>query len=491
MDLFMNPFRPALVCALMLSLCLSVATAEAAEPGSGPGPGLDRQEIDALVEDLRDPEARERLIARLEALREADETPAVPELDPEQLMTAGEDLIDELVARVRSVEPAWVLGNAALTLGMLILAGLLRWLARLLLLRAGRVFGARIRAAGRAPDPDGTDSDAARAMMRLPLRLMDLGLLVGMLLLSLSIWELPLLSWLNGVAGGALGQRLVMILSIAMVTVIAWNIADAIIDRALSRHMRRLHQARSQNRVNTVGPLLRGTSLFVIATLGLLMGVSALGIDITPLIASAGILGLAVGFGAQSLIKDLLVGAILVFEDAASVDDWVEVGPLAGTVEQMGLRTMRLRDLTGTLHVLPYSEVGGLSNYTKDYAFAWVDVTVGYEADLGEVLRELEEIGRSIREDAGFRDRVLDDPHVYGVNAFAPSGPLISVRMKTAPVERWNVSREYRRRIKERFQELGVEIPIPRSRVRLDSDDAPTDQEDQEDQEEQEGQADE
>lgn len=471
----MNAFR-VVVPVLTLSLCMLVATAEAAEPGSATGSGLAPQEVDSLVADLRDPEARERLIARLEALRKADETPTAPELDPEELMAAGEDLIDDLVTRARSVEPAWVLRSAALTLGMLILAWLLRWLARLLLLRAGRVLGARIRAAGRAPETAGTDSEAARDMMRLPLRLLDLGLVTGVLLLGLTIWDLPLLSWLNAVAGGALVPRLVMILSVAMVTGIAWNVADALIDRALYLHMGRLQHARSRNRVNTVGPLLRGVSRFVIVTLGLLTGLSALGIDVAPLIASAGILGLAVGFGAQSLIKDLLVGATLVFEDAASIDDWVEVGPLAGTVEQMGLRTMRLRDLTGTLHVLPYSEVTSLSNYTKDYAFAWVDVTVGYEADLGEVLRELEEIGRSIREDEGFRDRVLDDPHVYGVNAFAPSGPLISVRMKTAPVERWNVSREYRRRIKERFQQLGVEIPVPRSRVRLDCGEVPTEQ---------------
>jgi len=265
-----------------------------------------------------------------------------------------------------------------------------------------------------------------------------------------------------------------------MVTVIVWNVADAVIDRSLRLHMGRVRRARNENRVNTVGPLLRGTSRFVIATLGLLMGLSALGVDVAPLIASAGILGLAVGFGAQSLIKDLLVGATLVFEDAASVDDWVEVGPLAGTVEQMGLRTMRLRDLTGTLHILPYSEVASLSNYTKDYAFAWIDVTVGYEADLGEVLRELEEIGRSIRNDAQFRDRVRDDPLVYGVNAFAPSGPLISLRMKTEPEQRWSIAREYRRRIKERFQELGVEIPVPRSRVRLDATGESPDQDEQE-----------
>lgn len=477
----MHPYRSALVLPLLLlSLCIAGPGAQAAVTDSGPGSGLDEQEVDALVADLRDPEARERLIARLEALRSADESPAAPDLDPEQLMLAGEDLIGELVSRARNVEPAWVLRNVLLTLGVLVLAWLARWLLRWLLLRIGDRIAARIRSAGQVFDGNGTEAEAERDLVRLPLRLLDLGFVAAVLLLILGIWELPLLGWLNSVGGGELGRRLVLVLTIAMVTMVVWNVADAIIDRSLWLHMGRLQRARSQNRVDTVGPLLRGTSRFVIATLGLLMGLSALGVDVAPLIASAGILGLAVGFGAQSLIKDLLVGATLVFEDAASVDDWVEVGPLAGTVEQMGLRTMRLRDLTGTLHILPYSEVGSLSNYTKDYAFAWIDVTVGYEADLAEVLRELEQIGRSIREDPEFRDRVRDDPLVYGVNAFAESGPLISLRMKTAPVERWSIAREYRRRIKERFEELGVEIPVPRSRVLLEAAGEAPDQDEQE-----------
>ena len=464
---------------LLWVFCLLSATGQAGAPGSGSGAEPDRPEVDALVADLRDPEAREQLIARLEALRRAEETPAAPELDPEQLMRAGEDLIDELVSRARNVEPAWVLRNVLLSLGVLVLAWLVRWLARALLVRAGRRLGDRLLAKEGTAGSAGKNAQDGRELMHMPLRLLDAGLVVVLSLLILWVWELSLLSWLNGVAGGELGRRLVLVLVIAMATGVSWNVADAVIDRSLRLHMGRLQRARSQNRVNTVGPLLRGTSRFVIATLGLLMGLSALGIDVAPLIASAGILGLAVGFGAQSLIKDLLVGATLVFEDAASVDDWVEVGPLAGTVEQMGLRTMRLRDLTGTLHILPYSEVGSLSNYTKDYAFAWVDVTVGYEADLAEVLRELEEIGRAIREDPAFRDRVRDDPLIYGVNAFAASGPLISLRMKTLPVERWSIAREYRRRIKERFQALGVEIPVPRSRVRLEAAGEPPDQDEQ------------
>ncbi|MDZ7827545.1 MAG: hypothetical protein U5R48_17835 [Gammaproteobacteria bacterium] len=227
---------------------------------SGPGSGLDEQEVDALVADLRDPEARERLIARLEALRSAEESPAAPDLDPEQLMLAGEDLIGDLVSRARNVEPAWVLRNVLLTLGVLVLAWLARWLLRWLLLRIGDRIAARIRAARQVSDGTERQAKAERDPGASAAAVAGSRIRRGCAAADPRHRSCHCSAWPNSVGGGELGRRLVLVLTIAMVTMVAWNVADAIIDRSLWLHMGRLQRARSQNRVNTVGPLLRGTA---------------------------------------------------------------------------------------------------------------------------------------------------------------------------------------------------------------------------------------
>jgi small-conductance mechanosensitive channel len=441
-------------------------SAETAAGSEGAVPAPER--IDALVAELEDPARRAALIERLELLAgagaasaAADEAPA-----PQDLVAAGEELVTALVEEVRGVDPAWVLRNALLSLGILLVAWLGRRVARAVLRAiAGRLVGWIRRSDG---------IDFARERLRdapdqlfegLPYRLVDLALLVFTTVAILDLWEVSVVDWLRTLAGGDLARRGITAAGLGLATMIVWVISDAVIDGIFRLRTRGHLDPRRRSRVHTLAPLARGVSRVLVGGTGLLMVLSALGIDVTPLLASAGILGLAIGFGAQSLIKDLLVGAFLVLEDACSVDDWVEIGGHAGTVEFMGLRTMRLRDLSGTVHYLPYSEVGTVRNYTKQYAYAWLDVPVDYDVDLDEVFAIVDAVGREIGDDPDFRAAVLEPPHIFGVNDFGERGPVVTVRMKTVALERWSVGREYRRRLKRRFDAEGIAIPFPRTRI--------------------------
>ncbi|MBA8804310.1 small conductance mechanosensitive channel [Nocardioides ginsengisegetis] len=218
---------------------------------------------------------------------------------------------------------------------------------------------------------------------------------------------------------------------------------------------------RRVQRAKTMGDLLKSIITgVVVAIIGTMM-LSELGLNIAPIIASAGIIGLAVGFGAQSLVKDFLSGIFMIFEDQYGVGDVVDVGEASGVIEAVSLRVTRLRDLNGTVWYVPNGAIMRVGNMSQNWSRAVVDISVGFGEDLAKVQRIMTDVAHDLWEDDDFKGLIIEEPEVTGVEAFGPESVSLRVLIKTAPMEQWGVAREMRQRIKARFDHEGIEIPLP------------------------------
>jgi len=214
-------------------------------------------------------------------------------------------------------------------------------------------------------------------------------------------------------------------------------------------------------RTETLARIVETTFRVVILITALLMVLKQVGIEIGPLLAGAGIVGLAVGFGAQSLVKDVIGGFFILLENHMNVGDIVEIAGSAGVVETINLRVTVLRDLEGRVHVVPNGEIGVVTNMTKEYSQALVEIGVAYKEDIDEVIGILNQVAEGMRNDEVFREFILDPLEVLGLDSFGDSSVNIKVRLRTLPAKQWSVAREFRKRVKKTFDEKGIEIPFP------------------------------
>jgi small-conductance mechanosensitive channel len=299
------------------------------------------------------------------------------------------------------------------------------------------------------------------------------GLLAVGLLLLLEVWGLDALSWF---AQGQLGNRLVgALISVGLtlfVAVAVWEAANAAISRKLDQLSKDAAAAKSA-RVRTLLPMLRTVLTGAIGITVVLIVLAEIGVNVAPLLAGAGVVGLAIGFGSQTLVRDIITGVFLLAEDAVSVGDVVSLGGLSGVVEQLSIRSIRLRALDGSVHIIPFSAVTTVTNMTRDFSQAVLDVSVAYHEDTDRVTEVLREIGAEMRDDPRWGAVIRDELEIMGVERLADSGVVIRARFKTEPMQRWNVQREFFRRMKKRFDELGIEIPFPHRKLIMQSVEAP------------------
>lgn len=217
----------------------------------------------------------------------------------------------------------------------------------------------------------------------------------------------------------------------------------------------------TRKRVTTLTGLLRTLSLVVLWAVVAIIGLDQLGLDITPILAGAGIAGLAVGFGAQNLVRDLISGFFMVLENQVRVGDVAVVNGTGGLVEAITFRTIVLRDLAGVVHVFPHGTVNTLANMTKGWSGYVIDVGVAYKEDTDRVVTVMRDVAEELRRDPAYGPVILEPLEVFGVDAFGESEVTIKARFKTLPLQQWNVGREYRRRLKKAFDAEGIEIPFP------------------------------
>ena len=216
-----------------------------------------------------------------------------------------------------------------------------------------------------------------------------------------------------------------------------------------------------QKRAQTLSNIVYAVGFALVLVIGILLVLRELGLDIAPLLATAGIGGLAVGFGAQSLVKDVISGFFFLLEDQVRVGDVVNIAGKGGYVESVGLRIIKLRDFDGSLHIVPNGSISTVTNMTKDFSYYLMTVPVAYKEDVDEVMEVLRAVGKELRQDSSFAMDILDDLEVVGVDNFGDSAVEILVRIKTIPIRQWVVGRELRRRIKKAFDARNIEIPFP------------------------------
>ena len=219
--------------------------------------------------------------------------------------------------------------------------------------------------------------------------------------------------------------------------------------------------SRRSQRSQAIGSLFKSVITGVLVAIFATMVLDQLGINIAPIIASAGIVGLALGFGAQSLVKDYLSGIFMIIEDQYGVGDSIEVNNISGTVEAVTLRITRLRSLDGTVWYIPNGEILTVGNHSQNWARAVIDVAVGYNEDLSKVQRVLREISRDLWVDEEFKGQIIEEPEVTGVEALTPDSITVRLLIKTLPLKQWAIAREMRQRIKARLDYEGIEMPFP------------------------------
>jgi moderate conductance mechanosensitive channel len=217
----------------------------------------------------------------------------------------------------------------------------------------------------------------------------------------------------------------------------------------------------ADKRVKTLTGLLRTICLTLLWVVAVVMSLDQVGLDITPILASAGIVGLAVGFGAQNLVRDVINGFFMILENQIRIGDVAVVNGTGGLVEAISFRTITLRDLTGTVHIFPNGTITTLSNMTKEWSYYVMDIGVAYKEDTDRVVAVIKKVGKELQEDPEFGPNILEPIEVLGVDQFADSAVVIKARLKTLPIKQWMVGREYRRRLKKAFDEKGIEIPFP------------------------------
>lgn len=216
---------------------------------------------------------------------------------------------------------------------------------------------------------------------------------------------------------------------------------------------------RRVQRALTMGSLLKSVVNGMIFVVVLIMAISELGYPVAPLIAGAGIFGVALGFGAQSLVKDFLSGIFMIFEDQYGVGDSVNLGEASGTVESVGLRVTRVRDVDGTVWYVRNGEILRVGNQSQNWSRSVLDIAVSYKEDVTRVRRILKEVAHDLWEDEEFRDRIIEEPEVWGVQSLGPDSVVVRVTLKTMPQQQWMVAREMRERIKSRFDSEGIAMP--------------------------------
>jgi small-conductance mechanosensitive channel len=281
----------------------------------------------------------------------------------------------------------------------------------------------------------------------------------------LEAWGLGILDWFqgNGLGGRALSALLLISVTVFL-AVVVWEGVNAAIELHLTRLSESAQLARA-GRLRTLLPMLRTALLATIILVVTLMTLDELGVNIAPLLAGAGVVGIAVGFGSQKLVQDLITGLFLLLENAMQVGDVVTLGGLSGTVEALSIRTIRLRALDGSVHIIPFSAVTTVTNQTRDYGYALLDVSVGLNEEPDRIVATLKAAADTMRKEPRWQNIVLEPLDVMGVERFVDMAWVMRVRMKTQPSSRWAVSRELNRRFKAIFDELGIESPITSNRA--------------------------
>ncbi|MGM0584112.1 MAG: mechanosensitive ion channel domain-containing protein [Pseudomonadota bacterium] len=297
-----------------------------------------------------------------------------------------------------------------------------------------------------------------------PKALLVLRLLIGAAVLATALqiagaWDAQ--GWLASEIGLRLTGGLFNVALILLFAILVWVAFASWVDWRLSPEVGRPPTSRE----TTLLSLLRNAAAIALLVITLMFALSELGLDIAPLLASAGVLGLAIGFGAQKMVQDVITGIFIQLENAMNVGDVVTVGGTSGVVEKLTIRSVSLRDLEGVFHVIPFSSVDMVSNYMRDFSYALVDMGVAYREDVEDVRQAMADAFEELRADPELGPDILDELEWFGLNSFGDSAVMLRARIKTVPGKQWGLKRAYNGLLKRIFDERGIEIPFPHQTI--------------------------
>lgn len=345
----------------------------------------------------------------------------------------------------------------AVSTGLSILLVLAAVIASIALSKLSRILVRRILGA------TATEKMTRETQPRAMLGLIQFAVWATAIIVLLHVWGFNIVGW----GGGALLAGAARLLVILILAVAVWEIGAVVLGALFRRAASKADNSRRAAQLRSLEPMTRSAVRSIVAVFAGMVIISQLGVEIGPLLAGAGVVGIAVGFGAQTLVKDYLTGFSLILEDIVSVGDIVRIGDDGGLVEMMALRTIRLRDFDGTLHVIPYSEAQVVHNLTKVFSYYVFDLPISYDSDIDKALALMRTVGAEMWRDPEFRDAILEPIEVVGVDKLADSGVILKARIKTQPIQQWNIGREYNRRIKLAFDKADIEIPVPHLKLIL------------------------
>ena len=292
--------------------------------------------------------------------------------------------------------------------------------------------------------------------------------------LAARLWGVSLAAVVEeNVAARGIAHAVTAIIATVFIAWLLWILVDTAITEALNPAGPRNKARAPSMRARTMLPLLRNVLLVTIMTIAGIVTAANLGINVTPLLAGAGVIGLAIGFGAQSLVTDLITGLFIIIEDTISVGDWIDVdGGHAGTVEHLSIRTVRLRDGQGAIHAIPFSQIKIVKNLSRDFAYAVFEVRMSFSTDVDQITQLIREVGADLMADFRYRREMLGPIEVWGLDRFDPNWMVVKGQIKTRPLQQWSVARAFNLRLKRKMDEAGIEIPVPQMRVFTSSKDS-------------------
>ncbi len=280
--------------------------------------------------------------------------------------------------------------------------------------------------------------------------------------LGLRVWGMSLIRFTEG-DGHEVSVKLFSLAGTLLFAWLIWILSDTAVHHALTRSRKGLANARAQ----TMMPLIRNVLFIAIFIVALIVALANMGMNVTPLLAGAGVIGLAIGFGAQSLVADLITGLFIIIEDSLAIDDYVDVGGHLGTVEGLTIRTVRLRDIDGIVHTIPFSEIKSIKNYSREFGYAIFRVAVPASMDIDNAIKLMREVAQKMRTDPLQRRSIWSPLEFQGVESFESGNAILRARFKTAPIKQWEVSRAFNLSLKRHMDEAGLDLATPRMSIQV------------------------
>jgi small conductance mechanosensitive channel len=277
-------------------------------------------------------------------------------------------------------------------------------------------------------------------------------------------WGIPVATFVASQIGALIITRAITIVITIGVVIAIIGTCQFVSDLLLKEKKGKKKKEASQ-KMKTLVPMIRTAINIAAGFIGGIVILDRIGVNTTPILAGAGIVGLAIGFGSQTLVKDLINGLFILFEESIRVGDYVAVGNNEGMVEAVGLRTVKLRDVSGNVHVVPNSSIDAVMNYSKEFSRTVIDIGVAYREDVDEVIDIIKEVGEEMRNDPEYSKNILEPIEVFGLQKFDDSAIVVRARMTTKPLKQWGLKRAFNRRIKKAFDKQGIEIPFPHRTV--------------------------